>query len=147
MPYLEHYGEGVERRIRRRKRALFCATALLALAGSLAYYFHNYRQESQANRFLERLTVRDYAGAHALWLASDSDRRAYPHRAFLEDWGPESGRDPTGFRIAKSRSCGTGVIVTVELPKGGRERLWVQRDSLVIGFPPPPETLPKICSF
>ena len=64
--------------------------------------------------------------------------------AFLEDWGTASGR--SGYRILKSRSCGSGVLQTVATGKG-RERLWVQRDTLVIGFAPPADLLPRICSL
>jgi hypothetical protein len=148
MAYLEHYGEGVDRRIRRVRRALFGFVALLAAAGAALFFFHNYRQERQAKRFFDLLSAHDYRGAHALWLAGDSDRRGYPMDAFLQDWGPDSGRgDPRSFRIAKSRSCGTGVILTVDLGKARRERLWVQRDSLVIGFPPPANLLPRVCGL
>jgi hypothetical protein len=41
-------------------------------------------------------------------------------------------------RIARSRSCGSGVILTVDLPASRQEKLWVQRDDLTIGFSPFP---------
>jgi hypothetical protein len=148
MAYLEHYGDGVDRRIRRLKLTILCAIGLIAAAGVLLFFLHNYRQERQARQFFALLTARDYAGAYALWVGGESDRRGYPLQAFLEDWGPQSGRgDPRAYRIAKSRSCGSGVILTVDLGQSRREHLWVQRDSLVIGFPPPAELLPKICGL
>jgi hypothetical protein len=148
MAYLEHYGVGVDRRIRRLKLTVICAVGLIAAAGVALFFLHNYRQERQVKQFFALLSSHDYSAAYALWVAGESDRKGYPLQAFLEDWGPQSGRgNPRDYRIAKSRSCGTGVILTVDLDRSRRERLWVQRDSLVIGFPPPTELLPKICTY
>ncbi len=55
--------------------------------------------------------------------------------SFMQDWGP--GRaNVSNFRITRSRSCGSGVILTVDFGKGREEKLWVQRDDLTIGFSP-----------
>ena len=144
MSYLEHYGEGADRRIRRMRWILLCATALLVVTVTLGATFHNFRQERQTRRFFELLNARDYHAAYSLWAPTESDRRGYPMQSFLDDW---ASRSAERFHIAKSRSCGSGVILTVEDGKGVRERLWVERATLAIGFPPPPETLPKICSL
>jgi hypothetical protein len=70
---------------------------------------------------------------------TDSDRRGYPFDAFMKDWGPQGGHpDVSNFRIAKSRSCGSGVILTVDFGNNQEEKLWVQRDDLTIGFSPLP---------
>jgi hypothetical protein len=131
-----------------RQAGAACRRVLLVGSGILLFVFHNIRQERQARRFFALLRARDYQGAYALWAPTESDRRSYPIESFLEDWGPDSGRgDPNRFRVAKSRSCGSGVILTVDSGKAERERLWVQRDSLVIGFPPPADGLPRICRF
>ena len=60
----------------------------------------------------------------------------------MKDWGPGSGRgDPAAFRVVKSRSCGSGVILTVET--GSRqEKLWVERKNLTLGFSPLPAAPP-----
>jgi hypothetical protein len=42
------------------------------------------------------------------------------------------------FHISKSRSCGNGVILTVDFGKNQMEKLWVARDDLTIGFSPLP---------
>ena len=148
MAYLEHYGEGVDRRIRLIRRTLLSAATLVIGGGALLFAFHNLRQERQGRRFLDLLRVHDYPAAYALWAPTESDRRSYPMESFLEDWGPNSGRgDPSRLRVAKSRSCGSGVILTVDAGPSRRERLWVERGSLTIGFPPPPESQPRVCNF
>jgi hypothetical protein len=137
--YLDQYGAGDERRIKIIKTVVISLVAVVVLGGVGFFIFHNYRQERQAKRFFELLEAHDYQGAYELWVSNESDRRGYPFTSFLQDWGPESGhRDVTGFRIAKSRSCGNGVILTVDFAKSQQEKLWVQRDNLVIGFSPIP---------
>jgi len=70
---------------------------------------------------------------------NDSDRRGYPFDSFMQDWGPRSShRDVSDYKIARSRSCGSGVILTVDFGKSQPEKLWVQRDDLTIGFSPMP---------
>ncbi len=144
MRYLECYGAGVDRRIGLMKRSAISLAALAVASLILFFVLHNFRQEQQARRFFERLGARDYHGAYALWVRTASDREAYPMEAFLEDWGPGTRSQ---YRIVKSRSCGSGVILTIDDRGPRRERLWVQRDSLLIGFAPPPDLLPKVCSF
>jgi hypothetical protein len=41
-------------------------------------------------------------------------------------------------RITRSRSCGSGVILTVDMGKNRQEKLWVQRDDLSLAFSPFP---------
>ena len=55
----------------------------------------------------------------------------------MKDWGPNSTR-ATGHTIPKSRSCGSGVIVTVDSGPNQEDALWVQRSDLTIGFSPYP---------
>ena len=58
---------------------------------------------------------------------------------FMKDWGPQSDhQDLDTFRISKTRSCGNGVILTVDFNKSQQEKLWVGRDNLTIGFSPLP---------
>ncbi len=132
--YLDRYGEGDERRSRIFKILAASVLAVLIGGGSLFFVFHNYRQERQASQFFEMLQQKKYEGAWKLWGTT-----TYPLKDFLTDWGPQSGHaDVGGYRISKSRSCGTGVILTVDFDKGQQEKLWVQREDLVIGFSPWP---------
>ena len=110
------------------------------MSGASAYWFlKNWREERQAKRFFELLARQDYKTAYALWGCTDqAPCRDYPLDAFLKDWGPQSGRgNPAGFHVVKSRSCGSGVILTVETGKE-EERLWVERKNLTLGFSPLP---------
>jgi len=137
--YLDQYGAGEERRNRIIKTVVIAVVAL-AVLGSIAFFvFHNYPQERAVKHFFELLEAHDYQGAYALWVRSDSDRKGYPFDKFMEDWGPKSSHsDVSNYRISRSRSCGSGVILTVDFGSNQQEKLWVQRDDLVIGFSPLP---------
>jgi hypothetical protein len=142
--YLDHYGAGEERREKRIKRLVLTAVAVVVAAGVLFLIFKNYRQERQVKRFFGLLAHRDYQAAYALWgCTAPNPCRDYQFTAFMQDWGPQSEHaDPQAFHIAKTRSCGSGVIVTVasnkDSNKNQEDKLWVQRDDLTIGFSPLP---------
>ena len=40
------------------------------------------------------------------------------------------------FDIAKSKACGSGVIVTVDLGQNREERFWVEGSEMTIGYSP-----------
>ena len=114
--YLDQYGAGEERRQKIIKIAGDCRGVTLLVAAGIAFFvFHNYRQEQQVKRFFALLEHHDYDAAYQLWVRTRYDRRGYPLASFLQDWGPDSEhRSVTDFHIAKSRSCGSGVILTVD---------------------------------
>jgi hypothetical protein len=139
--YLEQYGAGEEQRQRRAKIVKIVAITLVAvvlISGVLFFNFHNYREERQVKQFLIRLDARDYKAAYALFGCTDATPcRYYPFDKFMEDWGPNSGH--SGFRdarITRSRSCGSGVLLTVDYGQSRQEKLWVERRDMSIGFPP-----------
>jgi len=139
--YLDQYGAGDARREKIFKTAAAALAILLVGGGILFFIFHNYRQERQARRFFELLANHDYKAAYTLWGCTDAKPcSGYLFSSFMQDWGPGSadGQNPAAFRIAKSRSCGSGVILTVDVGSNRQERLWVQRDDLTIGFSPFP---------
>ncbi len=137
--YLDQYGAGEERRIRIIKTLVISVVTLAILGGIAFFVFHNYRQERQVKRFMELLEAHDYKGAYSLWVRTESDRRGYPLDKFMEDWGPQSPHaNVSNYRISKSRSCGSGVILTVDFGPSQQEKLWVQRNDLTIGFSPLP---------
>lgn len=136
--YLDHYGQKDARREKITRYTLITLAVVLVVGGSLLFWFWNIRQERQVKRFFDLLAAKDYTAAYALWGCTEATPcQAYPMRSFLEDWAAE-GRDASTFRVVKSRSCGSGVILTVDTGKEEPERLWVERDSLVIGFSPWP---------
>jgi hypothetical protein len=133
------YGAAEERRAKLIKTLVIGAILVVVGGGILFFLFHNYRQEQQVKKFFDLLAAGKYQDAYSLWVRTDSDRRGYPYESFLQDWGPQSShRDVRNFRIARSRSCGSGVILTVDFGSNQQEKLWVQRDDLVIGFSPLP---------
>ena len=135
--YLEQYGAGEERRGKIIKALVISVVALVVLGGTTFFIFHNYRQEQQVKRFFDLLEHKDYQAAYLLWVRTESDRKGYAFDMFLKDWGPEGDhRDVRDFHISRSRSCGNGVILTVDLGKDQMERLWVARDDLTIGYSP-----------
>jgi hypothetical protein len=142
--YFEQYGEGEERRAKQERIFKLLGIALLVLlvvGGILTFIFHNYSQERQVMQFFERLQAHDYQSAYQLWVRTDEDRKGYPLSSFLRDWGPQGEHaDVSNFRITRSRSCGSGVILTVDFGRtqNQEEKLWVERNSMTIGFSPLP---------
>lgn len=138
--YLDQYGAGEEVREKKIKIVALGLISLLIIGGVLYWFLKNYRQEKQARYFFELLEKRDYKSAYALWGCTDAKPcRDYAFAEFMKDWGPQGPHpDVASFRISKSRSCGSGVILTVEFDKSPEEKLWVERRDLVLGFSPLP---------
>ena len=137
--YLDQYGAGEERRLKIIKIVVISLVVLLVAGGISAFVFHNYRQEQQVKRFFALLEHHDYQDAYELWVRTAEDRKGYSFSSFMEDWGPQSEHASVNdFHISKSRSCGSGVILTVDFKNGKEEKLWVERNNLTIGFSPLP---------
>ncbi len=135
--YLDHYGAGEERRENILKRAVLVLVALLIIAAVLLYAFHNLRQERQVKQFFSLLAAHDYKGAYALWGCTDAKPcQGYSFSTFMQDWGPSKG-NPSQYKISGSKSCGSGVILNVDFGND-RQVLWVERNSLTIGYSPFP---------
>src|SRR5437016_13552651 len=116
--YLDHYGAGDARREKIFKTVGISLAAILVIGGILWFVLHNYRQEQQIKKFFDLLAAHDYKTAYALWGCTDTKPcRDYPSETFLRDWGPDSAkaRNPANYRITRSRACGSGVILTVQL--------------------------------
>jgi hypothetical protein len=138
--YLDQYGAGHEERARIVRRVVYGGLAILIAGGLLYFFFKNYRQEQQVKRFFELLGGKDYRSAYALWGCTDAKPCPdYPFENFLKDWGPEGwGQQSNAPRITGSRSCGSGVILTVVGEGDRQEKLWVEKQDLVITFSPWP---------
>ena len=138
--YLDQYGAGEERRARTFqivKRIVLSLVALVVIGGTLFFVFHNYKQEQRVMEFFARIQAKDYKGGYALFGCTDSKPcRYYPFEKFMEDWGPATGRSFDGAHITRSRSCGSGVLLTVDFSKNQQEKLWVERADMSVGFPP-----------
>ena len=93
-------------------------------------------EERQAKRFFDLLEAKDYKGAYALWGCTDAKPcRDYAMPEFMKDWGPSQGPF-RGVDVLDAESCGSGVIVEVEAGPGGDKKLWVERETHLLGFPP-----------
>ena len=141
--YLDQYGAGEERRERLIKITVVSIVALIIAGGALYFIFRNYRQEQRVKAFFQLLEAKDYQSAYVLWgCTQQTPCRDYPLSAFMEDWGPQGRAGSVNQHdIVRSRSCGSGVIITVGLANH-QEKLWVERDSLTIGFSPWPSCPP-----
>jgi hypothetical protein len=128
------YGGAEKRRARVIKIIVVSVLALTVIAGTAYFFFHNYRQEQQVKQFMKLLEARDYQGSHNLWTGSDSDRAGYPMSDFMRDWGPPV--DVSGYAILDSESCDKSVIVDVDAGHAGDRKVWVDRASLSMSFPP-----------
>jgi len=135
--YLDNYGAGVDRRLRIIKTLVISLVSVAIIGAILLFVFHNYREERQVKDFLAALAAKDYHAAYRMFGCTDAKPcTAYAFDKFMEDFGPAAGRDPAQARITKSRSCGTGVILTLDYGKNKEEKLWVERKDMSIGFPP-----------
>jgi hypothetical protein len=134
--FLDEYGAGDERRARIVKM-IAVSVVLAAILFGLGYFFlRNYRQEQQAKRFFQLLEAHNYQAAYDMWVSSDSEREAYPMNAFLQDWGP-AAMDVRNFTIMDAESCGNSVIVDTDVGPAGDRKVWVNRQTLELGFGPP----------
>lgn len=135
--YLDTYGAGDERREKIVKIIVCSLLGLILVGGPLLFIFYDYQEEHQVKRFFQLLGAHDYQAAYAVWGCTQAKPcSGYPMSAFLEDWGPK--QDVSHARIVRSRSCGSGVILTVDIDTNRQERLWVQRNDLSIAFSPFP---------
>jgi hypothetical protein len=147
--YLDQYGAGDERRERRNRWFIIAGIAVVATL-ILGWFLYGWdksevlrethiarlvqklrhgSQEGEVRQFLELLRARQYEAAYKVW-GPDKD---YPFNKFMEDWGQ---RSVASFEVTSSRTCGSGVVITVDLQKGQEEHLWVQNASRTIGFSP-----------
>jgi hypothetical protein len=83
---------------------------------------------------MKLLEARDYRGAYNLWTGSDSARARYLMSDFMQDWGPPA--DVSGYVILDAESCDNSVIVDVDAGHVGDRKVWVERASLSMSFPP-----------
>jgi hypothetical protein len=134
--YLDNYGAGEERREKITKRVVITVLALLVVGGLVYSIFHNYPEEHQAKRFFDFLQARNYQSAYALWGCTDAKPcRDYPFTEFMKDWGPDVS-PVNEADVLDGESCGSGVIVDVDAGKAGDKKLWVERSTRILGFPP-----------
>lgn len=147
--YLDHYGEGEDRRNRIIIRAI-TVTVTVAVLGSLSWYvLKNHHQEGVVKAFVSAVRKGDLPTAYKAWgCNSPAACSGYSFDSFAADWGPnaKSGTVPSAdFRpdagvlgITDSESCNSGVLLTVAVNQTRTEKVWVDRNSDAINFAPYP---------
>ena len=133
--FLDEYGAGDERRTRIVKLILISVAVAAVLLGLLYFFFRNYRQEQAAKRFFNSLEAHNYQAAYDMWVSSDSERVGYPMNEFMKDWGPQA-MDLHKFTVMDAESCGNSVIVDADLGPAGDKKVWINRQTLELGFGP-----------
>jgi hypothetical protein len=144
--YLEGYGAGEERR-EKTIRWIVLSAVLLAIIAIVAYYqFRNFREEKQITTFLEYLKRQDYKAAYGMWGCTDAHPcPQYAFNKFMEDWGPGSQHaNIAAAKLAKTKSCDTGIIQFLEFPGQPEVQLWVERRDKTLGFAPWPVCNPRM---
>jgi hypothetical protein len=138
--YLEEFGVKDAKRERLIKRIVLTLLATVIAGGVLWFLFRNFREESRVKEFIAALERKDYKAAHALWGCTDATPcRDYGMTQFLEDWGEKAGT----VTRSSVKSCEGGIIQTVTV-KGKETLLYVDRETLLIGFSPWPVCTPRV---
>ena len=140
------YGAGEERR-NKTIRWIILSALLVAILGGIGYFqFRNYQEEKQVTTFLDVLKRGDYKAAYAMWGCTDSQPcPQYAFNKFMEDWGPQSQHaNVASAKLAKTKSCDSGIIKIVEFPGHDDVQLWVERRDKVLGFAPWPVCNPRM---
>jgi hypothetical protein len=142
--YLEAYGAGEERRVRRMRvlKIALIAGVCAAIVGAVLYtVFKNHAEERQVKTFIEELRKPDYQAAYRMWGCNEAHPcRDYSFDKFMEDWGPKSPHaSVASARIGMSESCGTGVLLRLDYKSAEPVSLWVERNAPVISYAPWPE--------
>jgi hypothetical protein len=148
--YLDQYGAGDERREKRNRWFLIAGAAAVVVLvfwwflygwdksevvrephiARMVQKLRHHGQEREVRHFLELLRNHQFEAAYQVW----GINKDYPLDKFMEDWG--SQRTIGSFEITRSRSCGSGVVITVNFQTGKEESLWVQNSDRTIGFSP-----------
>ncbi len=132
----ESYGVADARRGRIVKRIMLWGLLVVILGVSGFFYFRNFSEERQVNRFLVLLKEQKYQEAYALW-DSPETRRFYPAEKFIEDWGPAGTyKNATAVKIQEVDACSGGVVFSIVYPGVENFGLWVARDTKIISFAP-----------
>ena len=143
--FLEGYGVSDARRARIFWRTLMAAVALGVIGLTLYFVLRSVPAKNKVTQFVELLRKQDYPAAYRLWGCTETAPcRDYAFEKFMEDWGPKGVHaDPARLRLARTRYCGPGVIVTLKTGQGSELPLWYERRDSTIGFAPWPVCAPQ----
>lgn len=145
--YLDNFGVVDARREKRNKRIVISILSIAVVGGLLWYLFRDWKEEARVREFIALLEKKDYKQAYALWGCTDATPcRDYAFDKFLRDWGPDSiAGNMAAVQRGKVKSCSGGIIQQMTI-KGEEVNLFVDRNSLVLGFAPWPVCKPRIAA-
>jgi hypothetical protein len=136
--YLDHYGAGDARREKITRWVVITTIGILVLGGLAYAGLRDYPEERQVGRFFDLLRAHNYQQAYTLWGCTAAGDRAchdYPFADFMKDWGQEAA-PVSRAEVLDGESCGSGVIVDIDAGQAGEKKLWVERETHFLGFPP-----------
>jgi len=145
--YLDNFGVVDAKREKRNKRIVVSLLSIAVAGGLLWYFFRDWKEEARLREFFALLEKKDYKQAYGLWGCTDATPcRDYAFDKFLRDWGPESiAGNLSAVQRGKVKSCSGGIIQQMTI-KGEEVNLYVDRNSLVLGFSPWPVCAPRIAT-
>jgi len=138
--YLEQYGAGEERRGKIVKTLVISLVALIVLGGTGFFVFHNYRQEHQVKRFFCTSGAKGLPGGLRTVGAHGIGPSRVHYERFPKRLGParrSSGRKRPAYLQEPFlwERCDPHSRFRQRIKK---EKLWVAREDLTIGFSPLP---------
>ncbi len=140
--YLDTYGAGEEERNRIVIRAVVSLVIVVVVVVLGWYLLKNHHQESVVKTFLADVRRGDYQAAYRDWGCADAKHcSGYDFNKFNQDWGKDArdgAPDPAVLGITDSETCGTGVLLTVDVNSNRQDHLWVEKSSDAISFAPYP---------
>ncbi len=142
--FLDEYGVADARRSRVIWWIVISAVVVAVTATALYFTLRTWPAKRQVSAFLDDLERHDYQAAYRVFGCAKGCPD-YAFNSFLDDWGPKSPfANPTAAQVRKTRYCGSGVIVTLQSPKGEDVALWYERSAGTLGFAPWPVCAPRI---
>ncbi len=145
--YLDNFGVVDAKREKRNKRIIVSILSIAVVSGLLWFFFRDWKEEARVREFIALLEKKDFRQAYALWGCTDATPcRDYAFDKFLRDWGPDSiAGNMSAVQRGKVKSCSGGIIQQMTI-KGEEVNLFVDRNSLVLGFSPWPVCAPRIAT-
>src|ERR1700728_2748216 len=123
--YLDQYGVGEEQRNRVIIRSVLAAVLIVVLTSLGWYLLKNHHQEGIVKTFLADVRRGDYQAAYRDWGCMTANACSdYTFDKSSEDWGAKAkdgAPAPAVLGISDSESCGTGVLLTVDVNAARQE--------------------------
>jgi hypothetical protein len=133
---------------RRRKIKIAAAVLLLIFLASAGWFYRNWLETHQVDKFFDALQNKDYESAYGIYFNDPAWRQhqrkysQYPYADFYRDWGPggEWGlvKSHRIYGSANTRGFGSGgvVVEVVVNERAEHARMFVQKgDKTITVYP------------